>query len=74
MKKMKFIFGALMGIILASSCGNGTNNNNDQNNTDSFRSDTGMQQDTNMRDTSNTIQYRDSNSTESSNGVIPPTS
>ena len=66
---MKFLFGAIMGIILASACGNSTNNNN---NRDSVSTDTTMQRDTMMPDTS-MIQYRDSNSTES-NGVIPPTS
>lgn len=70
MKKMKFLFGALMGIILASACGNSTNHN--ENNMDSMSTDTTMQRDTMMPDTS-MIQYRDSNSTQS-NGVIPPTS
>ncbi|SJN44214.1 hypothetical protein FM120_15470 [Sphingobacterium faecium PCAi_F2.5] len=60
-----------MGIILASACGNSTNHNG--NNVDSMSTDTTMQRDTMMPDTS-MIQYRDSNSTESSNGVIPPTS
>lgn len=69
MKKMKFFFGAIMGLILASACGNSMNNNN---NKDSLSTDTTMQRDTMMPDTS-MIQYRDSNSTES-NGVIPPTS
>ncbi|UPZ35326.1 hypothetical protein MUB18_14545 [Sphingobacterium sp. PCS056] len=71
MKKMKFLFGAIMSIILASACGNSTNHN--ENNMDSMSTDTTMQRDTMMPDTS-MIQYRDSNSTESSNGVIPPTS
>ena len=70
MKKMKFLFGAIMSIILASACGNSTNHNG--NNMDSMSTDTTMQRDTMMPDTS-MIQYRDSNSTES-NGVIPPTS
>lgn len=70
MKKMKFLFGAIIGIILASACGNSTNHNG--NNMDSMSTDTTMQRDTMMPDTS-MIQYRDSNSTES-NGVIPPTS
>lgn len=72
MKKIKLIFGALMGLILASACGNNKNNSSDQNDRDSFLTDTTMQTDTGLQDTS-MIQYRDSNSTET-NGVIPPTS
>ncbi|MCW2259228.1 MULTISPECIES: hypothetical protein [Sphingobacterium] len=72
MKKMKFILVALMGINLVSACGNSTNNK-DQNNMDSLPSDTGLHPDTSMQDTSSTIEYRDSNSAESSNGVLPTT-
>lgn len=72
MKKLKFLFGALMSLILASACGNNQNNSNNQNDRDSFSTDTTMRTDTDIQDTS-MIQYRDSNSTES-NGVIPPTS
>ncbi len=69
MKKLTFIFGAIMAIILASACGNSTNHST---NKDTVSTDTTMQRDTMMPDTS-MIQYRDSNSTQS-NGVIPPTS
>ena len=71
MKRMTFIFGALTGIILASACGNSTNK--DQNNMDSLPPDTGLHQDTSMQDTSNIVEYRDSNSAQSSNGVLPTT-
>jgi hypothetical protein len=70
MKKMQFIFGATLGLIFAAACGNSTNNNGN-NNADSVSTDTMMQTDTTIQDTS-MIQYRDSNSTEP-NGVIPPT-
>ncbi|MEN5055550.1 hypothetical protein [Sphingobacterium kitahiroshimense] len=60
----------MLGLIFVAACGNTTNNNG--NNADSVSTDTMMQTDTTIQDTS-IIQYRDSNSTEP-NGAIPPTS